>query len=1048
MSKISPNGFINTDIFKDFSIFSYDNTIIGQYAAKINKGSNNVIIGDNAGKIGLKLNNSTIIGANAGNELLTCDKIISIGNENSSIRELKEIINIGNFGKLENNNVIHIDNYNNPINTILNKFNNDFATNFNNSIYLGIGNYKNIPIIISSKRNIDTSSEFFIDGSLNTEILKIKNNYSISFKYNDNFNIIYNLPILPLFDNAYLSVDKYGNLEWLEITDNLIKIIQSSANIICNNININEITGNGLFISNLNISDFTTDNLKEGIINLYFNTSLINNIFFNYLNIITTDLIQGNYFNNEKYKINFYKNLELITTDNINSNNYYSYNDYYSNSLNYFFNLNKIKEGTSNFYYNSNLININFDIIKNGNLNKFFNINDFNDKIQSNITTIDNIKQGNINLYFTSNYNYESNILLNLNTDIIKQGNINLYTNEYNIYNYLNKNLPTTDKIKTGTSNFYFDKINNIIFTTDNINQGSNKYINNDNQIIGTIQYNTTTDLYKEGNINLYYEEKRGIEDFKKILINSNIIDNIKEGKKKLIKNNFYNNNLTINGFLKTSNINNNDIDKDLLFNSLELNIGPDTEVINTYDINNIYINSKLSNIEIKYNIDNYDTDIIIPFIVIDNKVGICNPNPKFQLDVNGIINSSNLLINNNNISNLYINSNYYLSNSDKILNTNNIYINNHNIGIGTIFPRASLHLAKNNSLISENVNIKLTDISSQNGFEIIKDFNNKCYIWNNENTDLIFGTNNIQRLILNNNSLIFTYPYSSAGYSISNNYNRKIQFLTLGGGEFYGNIANGDKTFPFITIYDRIDINNFNTAIKIETSGIAFNGKNTSTSIFMDSGDNINSSSIIKFATLNTDRLFINNENIGIGISNPSFNLDIIGDLNLTGNIRKNGNILPQWLNNNNSLFYNNGNVGIGTSTPSLKLSIIGDMNVSGSITSSFSDIRLKNILSNISNPFNIINNLNAFYYTPNNLANHFGFSNINKDIGLNAQEVQNLLPEIVSIAPFDLSINKTSISGENYLTISYEKLIPILLEGIKELKKEIEEIKIKIKN
>jgi hypothetical protein len=1039
MSKITPDGFVKTDIFNDFSIFNLNNTIIGQYSAKINKGSNNVIIGNNAGKIGLSLNNSTLIGANVGSELLNSDKVISIGNENSTLRDLKQVINIGHLGKIENSNTIHIDNFNNPVDKILGAVNSQFMSSFSNSIYLGIGNYKDIPIVISSKRNIDTSSQFFIDGSINTEIIKID---GISFKYNDNYNIIYNLPPLPNYENAYLTVDKFGNLEWLEISENLIKIIQSSANIICENLDIKEIIGNGLLISNLNISNFTTDDLKEGLLNIYFKTSLVNNIFYNYLKFITSDLISGNYYNDDKYKINFYSNLELITTDNFNSNVYYSYNDYYSNSLNYFNNINRFKEGTSNLYFNSNLVKINFDEIKEGKSNLYFNSNDYERIILENLKTTDFIKEGQSNFY---NSNINLNNLIQLNTDFIKQGISNLYTNDYQIYNYLNSNFPITDKIITGNSNYFFNNISNFDINTDKIREGvNNKYLNNSNQILGIIQFNTTTDLYNQGSSNIYYEERKGIEDFKKIAINSNITNIIKEGEKKFIKNNFYNNNIIVNGFLKTSNI--NDIDKQLLTNSLEPNIGPLTDVIQSYNFNNIYFNDRLSNIELKYNSENIPIEV--PFIVIDNKVGICNPNPRFQLDVNGIINSSNLLINNNNISNLYINSNYYLSNAGLIINSHNIYSNAGKFGIGTKNPQSFLHLAKTDSMIAEDVRIKMTDVSTVNGFEIIKDFTNKCYIWNNENTDLIFGTNNIQRLFIKNNSFVYPYPYASAGFSITNNFNRKIELLTLGGGEFYGNIANGDKTVPFITIYDRIDINNYNTAIKIETAGSAFNGRNSATSIMMDSGDNINSPSIIKFATLNTDRLFIYNENIGIGVSIPNFKLDITGDINLTGEIRKNGLILPQWTNNNNSLFYNNGNIGIGTSTPSLKLSVVGSINATETITSGFSDIRLKKIHSNIENPFGIINNLNGFFYSPNELAENLGITGNKKEVGLNAQEVLKVLPEIVEIAPVDLDVNKQSKSGNNYLTINYERLIPVLLEGIKELKKEIENLKLKLSN
>ena len=67
---------------------------------------------------------------------------------------------------------------------------------------------------------------------------------------------------------------------------------------------------------------------------------------------------------------------------------------------------------------------------------------------------------------------------------------------------------------------------------------------------------------------------------------------------------------------------------------------------------------------------------------------------------------------------------------------------------------------------------------------------------------------------------------------------------------------------------------------------------------------------------------------------------------------------------------------------------------------------------------------------------------------IGLNAQEVNKVLPEIVKIAPFDLDNNNQSKSGKYYLTISYEKLVPILIEGIKELKKEIDFLKLYINN
>jgi hypothetical protein len=44
--------------------------------------------------------------------------------------------------------------------------------------------------------------------------------------------------------------------------------------------------------------------------------------------------------------------------------------------------------------------------------------------------------------------------------------------------------------------------------------------------------------------------------------------------------------------------------------------------------------------------------------------------------------------------------------------------------------------------------------------------------------------------------------------------------------------------------------------------------------------------------------------------------------------------------------------------------------------------------------------------------------------------------------LAPFDIDENEQSKSGENYLTVRYERIIPLIIETIKEQQKEIEEL------
>jgi len=154
---------------------------------------------------------------------------------------------------------------------------------------------------------------------------------------------------------------------------------------------------------------------------------------------------------------------------------------------------------------------------------------------------------------------------------------------------------------------------------------------------------------------------------------------------------------------------------------------------------------------------------------------------------------------------------------------------------------------------------------------------------------------------------------------------------------------------------------------------------------------------------------------------------------------------------NNNNNIYYINGNVGIGTANPTQKLNVNGNIYATGEIISSFSDIRLKTITTSITNGLEIISKINGFKYKSNEIAKSYGFLEENEMIGINAQEVFNLIPEIVSLAPFDCykddDGNIYSKSGKNYLTLQYDKLVPYLIEAIKDLKKENEKLNNRIK-
>lgn len=118
--------------------------------------------------------------------------------------------------------------------------------------------------------------------------------------------------------------------------------------------------------------------------------------------------------------------------------------------------------------------------------------------------------------------------------------------------------------------------------------------------------------------------------------------------------------------------------------------------------------------------------------------------------------------------------------------------------------------------------------------------------------------------------------------------------------------------------------------------------------------------------------------------------------------------------------------NLGVGTNPATTGT---GDVRASGEVTAYYSDARLKNFHGKILNAGEKVALLNGYYFTENETAKSLGYTNDKMQIGVSAQEVQAVLPEAVVPAPID----------ENYLTVKYEKLVPLLIEAIKELQAEV---------
>ena len=122
------------------------------------------------------------------------------------------------------------------------------------------------------------------------------------------------------------------------------------------------------------------------------------------------------------------------------------------------------------------------------------------------------------------------------------------------------------------------------------------------------------------------------------------------------------------------------------------------------------------------------------------------------------------------------------------------------------------------------------------------------------------------------------------------------------------------------------------------------------------------------------------------------------------------------------------NSNVGIGTITPGYKLQVgnSGDgTQARANAWNTFSDARLKKDFTEINRPLEMVEKLTGYYYYWKEGVDQ------NRQVGFSAQEIRDVMPEVVS-------------EGEDgLLSVEYGKISPLLLEAIKALKIENDRLK-----
>ena len=275
----------------------------------------------------------------------------------------------------------------------------------------------------------------------------------------------------------------------------------------------------------------------------------------------------------------------------------------------------------------------------------------------------------------------------------------------------------------------------------------------------------------------------------------------------------------------------------------------------------------------------------------------------------------------------------------------------------------------------------------------------------------------------------------SSAGLS---------QFINSTGGQIH--LGGASAHTAKVTITDNGGTGNGNFIFAGPSSEHLKISSGGSIGIGADSGGNINTRAVLEIGCP-FDDVSDNDGSADMGTNNhDAILLNIAGPAAASGkNIgciawdkggRRRAAIMGEYQNTDNDYlalaFFTRGTDGSGDFYKSFIINHNGSAGLHGSLSQNTSDDRLKKDKVEIENALDKVNSLSSFTHKWNEIAVRAGLEENKTEIGLSAQEVQGLYPSLVNV-------NNTMIDPDNptteYLTIHYEKVVPLLVASIKEL-------------
>ena len=325
-------------------------------------------------------------------------------------------------------------------------------------------------------------------------------------------------------------------------------------------------------------------------------------------------------------------------------------------------------------------------------------------------------------------------------------------------------------------------------------------------------------------------------------------------------------------------------------------------------------------------------------------------------------------------------------------------------------------------------------------------------------NTSVVTVGNSSVNVSVNSTSFSGTALFANIStYSNSSIYanNSYTNTFTIGSASYFvanGNMGIGTQTpynklviIPNTNTNDGLTVYNANTGgstqsvINILTNGATgFQlGQNYSTkNAFVYLGDNAS----LTFSTNTTAAMTIAaNSNVGIGTSSPGYKLEVNGAIGVSSTqqygLYFGGNQINTPGYNGtaeiainysgyqggstqfrDTRIYNGKSTSIGLFEGST-----GNFTAAGNVTA-YSDIKLKTDISTIDNALDKVLKMRGVMYTRKD--------NGTRGTGVIAQEMQEVLPEVV-------------MDNGDHLSVAYGNIVGVLIEAIKELKAEIEQLK-----